>query len=199
MTTPTVESIEALFAKHDGDGVFACPERDLPFLLVRPENDRANFIYTTKPNTLLRCFTQGDSAHQFGLIGRYGLPHRDDALLLERVIANSSVLFAGDADPVDFLIFLWIREMLPCNDVDYVAITDFLGTGWESGRWSSLHIPLASSEKEALEEIATIEPDFSAIVGALGASLWAAGQKIELEGAMGSDGRDFLEWLQPLE
>lgn len=91
---------------------------------------------------------------------------------------SSRLVFLGDADPADLLIFAWLRELVA---IEYCGLSDALlqkcGVPFEN----RLTIDMKPSEIAAMPLVAEHLGDLPALLGPWCAGLLAAGHKIELE------------------
>jgi hypothetical protein len=107
--TNIIERIEAWFVAHE-DGEFVCCHRGQPFQVVGRSQESRCAIYTTKPQLILQLLDGVvNDAVQCGLIGRYGLPNDLGAGSVLSLLYDLDVHFIGDMDPVDLMIFAWLR------------------------------------------------------------------------------------------
>lgn len=58
------------------------------------------------------------------MIGRYGLPNQDDVHWLSALVGSRGLLFLGDMDPVDLMIFAWLRGHLRRSHIEYLGVSD---------------------------------------------------------------------------
>ena len=84
-------------------------------------------LYTTKPPCVLHALEQGADVASIQVVGRPGLPNEDDARWLQALAADREILFLGDSDPADLLIFAWLRSQLPMK---HVGVSDSLVGVW---------------------------------------------------------------------
>lgn len=176
MTHTPIDKITAWFNDHD-DGEFARPSRTHPFKVIGPTPSTQTILYTTKPQCIL-VPEDYETELATGLIGRYGLPNEDDVAWLRVLAENRVVCFVGDADPVDLLVFTWLRSRI---NAKYAGVSDLLltniGVSWND----RVTIPLSESESEALALLADLCPDFRLLLGPQSAALFDRGRKLELE------------------
>ena len=178
MTHTPIDKIAAWFNDHD-DGDFARPSRTHPFKVIGPTPSTQTILYMTKPQCLL-VPEDYETDLATGLIGRYGLPNEDDVAWLRLLVGDRIVCFLGDADPVDLLVFAWLRSRIVAK---YAGISDLLlaniGVSWND----RMTIPLSESESAALALVAEFCPDFRLLLGPQCADLLDRGRKLELEAA----------------
>ncbi|QDU76698.1 hypothetical protein Pan97_37530 [Bremerella volcania] len=116
---------------------------------------------------------------QVAVIGRYGLPISTDVAFLRE--SKREVVFVGDADPVDLLVFALLREYL---SIRWLGVSDEFLLAQGNQAWPRIQTPLASSEKETCKRLARFCPDYRSLLGTQCSALLDAGMKIELEGAL---------------
>jgi len=95
--------------------------------------------------------------------------------------ADREVIFVGDADPVDLLVFAWLREHL---STEWFGVSDRFLLAQGMRFRPRVQIPLASSEQETIEQLGRFCPDYRMLLGKECSALLDAGMKIELEGAL---------------
>jgi hypothetical protein len=174
-----INRIEVWFQSHD-DGEFA--QADWPVsVVIPPPSDHCRVIFTTKPRIALICIEDSRHPISFGLIGRYGLPSRCDVRWLDEISNSRRLLFLGDMDPVDLMIFAWLRASLAANRVVYLGLNDTLLTGLGLSSTETLTIPCSKSEQDALPLLDKVFPDFREEIGPNCTALLRQNQKIELE------------------
>jgi hypothetical protein len=155
------------FEQHDGDdGDFYIASRSDPFDAVPPRD---------ATDTVLYCI--GDE-QPFATVLRYGLPSESDAAWLAATANSRRLLFLGDADPADLLIYAWLRERLT---VEHCGLSDELlqkcGVPFEN----RLTIEMKPSERAAMPLVSEHLGDPPAILGPWCAGLLNSRRKIELE------------------
>jgi hypothetical protein len=185
--------IEGWFAKHD-DGEFGPSRRvrrSFPYSVLGPTTDGAPIVFTTKPSVVLAAIDQEEVADGPGVIGRYGLPSRTDLDWIDRIIGARALLFLGDMDPVDLMVFAWLRSSLHPKQVTFAGINDALLEAARLSATTPLSIPLAASEQQSLTLLRSVLPDLGDTVGRDCARLLEQGRKIELEGVR--SGREGVE------
>lgn len=136
-------------------------------------------IYTTKQHCLSRIPGISESPNPIASVGRYGLPVLVDLPLFR---GNSVTrLFIGDADPVDLLVFSWLREHVPFV---WYGINDLFLEKHGTQDISQIHLRLSESEGLVRPHLQAICPDYRELLGPYCSSLIDNGYKIELEGAI---------------
>jgi hypothetical protein len=124
-----------------------------------------------------------DGLPSIQVIGRAGLPNEDDAEWLRTLAGDRIVLFMGDADPADLLIFVWLRSQMP---ISHVGVSDLLAQKLGVRLRDSLSIALADDEKTALSLLANLCPEYRALVGPHCEAFLDQGRKIEIEAIINS-------------
>jgi hypothetical protein len=97
-------AIENWFCQHSDDVEFVRLDRDYPYQVIGPTSESDRIIFATK-STIFKAYEHRATQARFGLIARYGLPSSDDVDWLTNVIGDRALLFLGDMDPVDLMVF----------------------------------------------------------------------------------------------
>jgi hypothetical protein len=177
--------IEAWFAEHD-DGEFVSDIRAHPYSVIGPASDEGRIIFATKPHIVSAAMYDGQILDEFGMIGRGGLPSQTDLHWISRVIGPREVLFLGDMDPVDLVVFAWLRAGLHPTHVTFVGVNDAFVKAVKISSIKTLWFPCDPSEQQSLPLLKRVLPDLSETVGKNCARMLERGQKLELDG-FGSD------------
>jgi hypothetical protein len=172
-----MDDIRRWFLEHE-DGDFVVPPRDHPYSVVPPSSPSQTIIYTTKPRSLLAPLTDRDAASTYGVIGRCGLPSESDVHWLRRVADGFNLLFVGDADPPDLLVFSWLRSRM---SLSFRGLNDTLLK--ECGVALGDHITIRHSPGEAAAMPLAVQciPDWESLLGPDCTTLMKSGWKIETE------------------
>lgn len=115
------------------------------------------------------------------MIGRCGLPNETDLTWIRNVVGELELLFLGDMDPVDLLIFSWLRAGLYPKEVRHLGINDSYLNELQIFLPESFILPCSPSERKSLSLLKKALPDFHQLVGPTCADLIRQGRKIELE------------------
>jgi len=171
----------------EGDGEFVGPTLLLPYYVTMPTSDQSTLLYTTKPVMLMSRIEREDLSGVAGIIGNGVLPSESDVDGLLRLCRGRRLVFLGDLDPVDYLIFCWLRCQLTNIDASYLGISDlFLGRLDVTLSRCSVQ-SLGQSESDSLIEFADVFAELSQISGATCHQLIMDGKKVELEAVLRSD------------
>jgi hypothetical protein len=181
-----VSTISAHFRRFAGDGEFEVPSRAVPYSFVAPITNTLPLVFTTKPRVLSAAIQASPVPVQFGAIGRHGLPGETDVAWIRQMLGPRGLCFLGDMDPVDLMIFCWLREQLPEGRLGYLGISDILIDKLGFSQRESLIIPCTPSEYEAIPCLREVFPDWEEMVGIHCAQILNQGQKIELEATLHS-------------
>jgi hypothetical protein len=157
--------IRSWFAKHDGDGEFATGMRAAPYSVIGPVGAAGRVVFTTKPHSASAILNESETSKSVGMIGRYGLPDKADLVWIRTVVGRRVLLFLGDMDPVDLLVFAWLRASLGQKRVVHLGVSDSLLEAIQFEPNSSLCIRCASSERKSLALLNQVLPGFREIVG----------------------------------
>ncbi len=173
-----INAIEAWFQSHD-DGDFArMPEEHLS-TRSGDFNTAKSILYMTKPGCLPRIKLLLHVLQPLAVIGRYGLPDMRDMPLIQD--SSSTIIFIGDADPPDILVYAWLREHAK---IAWMGVSDSFLDQHGNHAPPAIRLPLSDTEREVLKHLDKLCPDYRMLVGEFCASLLDAGVKIELEGAI---------------
>ena len=177
--------VEEWFLACDGDGEFSASTRTMPFMAIAPALESEYVLFTTKPALLATAF-DGEGSGVFGMIGRYGLPNRLDLEWILQIAGSRALGFLGDMDPVDLLVFAWLRESARPRQVTYLGISDALFDALHMAIPDVSSIPCSASEQKAIPLLSRVFPDYARKVGACCSHTLAQGRKIELEAIVGA-------------
>jgi hypothetical protein len=171
--------IQEWFETHeDGDGDFFISPSGYPFSVIPPKADTESIVYCTKQHCLLELVRELGDDHTVAAVMRGGLPSVEEADWLSSMVGSRRLLFLGDADPADLLIFAWLREHLP---VQHVGLSDRLLR--QCGVESRDNLTIALSEPE-VSALPLVTQCLGALMGYLGprcSRLLFSGRKTELE------------------
>jgi hypothetical protein len=135
-------------------------------------------VYCTKPHPINKLLHDSGEEPPFGAVLRYGLPAEGNVEWLSATAGSRRLLFLGDADPADLLIYAWLSERLA---IECRGLSDALlkkcGVPFEN----RLTIEMKPSERAAMPLVAQYLGDLPATLGPWCAGLLTAGRKIELE------------------
>lgn len=170
--------IEEWFKRSD-DSDFAVLPTSIASQLEGNFELAQTIIYTTKQHCLSRILGISELPNPIASVGRYGLPAFADLRLFRR---NSvTLLFIGDADPVDLLVFSWLREHVPFA---WYGINDLFLEKHGTRDTSLIHLQLSESERLVRPHLDAICPNYRELLGPYCSALLDNGYKIELEGAI---------------
>jgi hypothetical protein len=173
--------VEKWFADHDADGEFVCHVRAVPYSVIGPAPVAGSLVFATKPTLVSVAIHVEGSAAGLSLVGRYGLPREADLNWIIPMIGTRELLFLGDMDPPDLMVFAWLRDRLRPKQVRFLGVNDqFLDVSGISAP-ESFAIPLAGSERRSLAVLPEVLPDFREIVGPHCAQMLESEYKIEIE------------------
>ena len=181
MEDDSVRLIEAWFAEHDGDGEFVRLPKSAPWTVIAPNSPTASVILTTKPAIVAMALHQSDLPNKLGMVRRYGLPGTHDVSWIRQVVGQGEMLFLGDLDPVDLMVFSWLRTQLQPTPTHYLGINDTFLSVLQLAVPKSHTLASAPSEQAALALLPKILPELPELVGPQCADLLSRGRKIELD------------------
>jgi hypothetical protein len=197
MNNRLTDLIERWFAEHP-DGEFVSNIRHCPYSVVGPPNDKGRMIFAGKTHLVSAAMDEGRLFGRFGMIGRGGLPTQADLHWIRELIGTRDVLFIGDMDPPDLMLFAWLRASLHPRNVLFVGVNDAFIQAVKIPSIKSLWMRCDPSEQLALPILKTIIPDLRKLVGGNCARMLEKGQKIELDG-FGSKRAAIAKWLSRRE
>lgn len=171
-----MDTIESWFRAHE-DGDFGILRADHPSSRVGDPTNPKTIVYTTKQHCIPRI---KDLSHlePMAILGRGGLPLAED---LPFILGSSQTRsFIGDADPPDLLIFAWLREHFP---IAWHGVNDGFLIRHATRDLARIRLRMSDAEREAVELLPQLCPDFRRLLGEYCSSLLDEGLKIELEAA----------------
>jgi len=183
----SASSIRRWFMDHIDDGEFVHLSRDVPYHVVVPSGDADPLIYVTKPVIVGRLFSECVSTSDFGMVGRYGLPSDVDAAWIRGLVGSRDMFFLGDMDPVDLLVFGWLRASLTPKDVRYMGVSDALLGALSIKSPEFLVLPCTASERECIPFLEAVLPDLQQWIGSQCLNILKQGQKLEIDGVANID------------
>lgn len=187
MQSIVAEHIEQWFASHS-DGDFVRSPISAPYSVIFPRSLEGRFVYSTKPAVTSKAINRiVATKYDFGLIGRYGLPTIGDVPWIRQLAGEAPLLFIGDLDPADLMIFAWLRSTLQPSRIRFVGVSDSLVASAGTTLPQSSYIVCSPSEREAIPELEQFFPDFRNAIGEDCASVLAGGVKLELDTLANTD------------
>lgn len=183
MPSGLLSKIEEWFAQSsDGGEFWQCGPAD-PFSVVGPASAGSGsiYVYSTKTHCAAAAKREYREFDGLGLVCRYGLPCANNVEWISRLLGGSRLIFLGDMDPVDLMVFAWWREALAPGQVAYLGVSDRYLDRLEIEIPENKMIRLSPYEQQSLGVLKDVCPDYRALVGAGCAALLDAGLKIELE------------------
>ena len=181
------EKIERWFKSHE-DGEFCSPETRLPYSVIGPSQSPGTIVYTTKPSSVALGVCEGGRRPILGMVGRYGLPSEQDAGWLRDLANVHRLVFLGDLDPPDLLIYAWMIDFLRPNSMTYLGISDQYISALSVNLPKTYVMTCTTAEHESLPLLKDVFPEFESIIGSQSAQLLADGKKIEIEAVVSALG-----------
>src|SRR5690348_10739177 len=105
MQSDSSKRIETWFRSHNG-GEFCGGER-WSYMVIPPPASEGTIIWTTKEHSVGSALCNAPESANLGMVARYGLPRAADVPHLLNFIGQQRLLFLGDMDPDDLLIYTW--------------------------------------------------------------------------------------------
>jgi hypothetical protein len=152
------------------------------YSVIFPPAETRVVVYTTKPDALHQLIARSDDPVSVGMVGCYGLPHEDEVSGLAEICRGCTTYFLGDCDPLDLLVFLWVRHYLR---VRFWGVSDTLISQFGVDVNDNITIPLADNEIRSMALLRAVWPDVAISIGPTCTALLRAGRKLEME-AIGS-------------
>jgi hypothetical protein len=177
----SLDRIAAWFAARDGDGEFVRNVDPLPRAIFDVATGARRIIYTTKPRLFAAAIERLDAPSQVGVIGRYGLPTADDLRRISEIAVDAPIVFLGDLDPPDLLIYAWLRGHLHPRKITHAGVNDRLLAALRIVVIDSILVPAAPSEIDSLAFLKDAFPNCADATGVACAQIIQRGFKLELE------------------
>src|SRR5262249_43793986 len=146
--------------------------------VVGPTAASQCMVYATKPRILELFPHSRTKLPRLALVGRYGLPQAEDIPWIARLVGRRRLWFVGDADPVDLLVFAYLRLFFH-RQVAYLGVGGDIIAGLSEKKISIIAFSMAPSEVAARDLLGAVCPDLEEILGSRMKSLWDAKLKIE--------------------
>ena len=181
MSRNLTAKIEKWFDRHAGDGNFALECRSHSYSVIGPVNSNTRIVYATKPRHVVMAIDASATPDRFGMIGRYGLPQRADVKWIRDFVGNRKVLFLGDLDPPDLIVYAYLRAHFAPVPLRHLGINDAFLKKQQSQLPEGFLMSLSKSERRSVPFLREVLPDLAKIVGRHCAQLLEDGRKIELE------------------
>lgn len=177
------EFIESWFANHM-DGEFHCGLENAPLQTHLPTLTPNFFIYTSKPHNLSLGFRCPPSDIPFATIGTYGtLPTKSQLSQIQQLTQGRPLLFLGDLDPPDLLIYLALQQHFGSSQIRHLGINDQLIAALAVEIHLRSHIQFSETEEAlAFPVLENLAVDLPKLIGPKCTALLHAGYKLELEG-----------------
>lgn len=174
-----MDPIRQWFVDHeDAENVeFLIPPRGCHYTVIPPNSKSQPVLYTTKPYALSSILGFADDLH-FGFVGHNGLPHESEFDFVGASLQGHPVLFLGDADPCDLLIFAWLRVR---TDVSYCGLSDSLLARCGVSLDERTTIPMSPDEVASMPFLAECLPEYATLLGPQCSALLSSRRKVELE------------------
>lgn len=177
----SLDRIAAWFEKRDGDGEFVRNADLIPRANLDAVTDASRIIYTTKPRLFAAELPRVEAPLHRSVIGRYGLPTADDLRRISEIAADATIVFLGDLDPPDLLIYAWLRGHLHPRKITHAGVNDRLLAALRIVVIDSMLVPAAPSEIDSLAFLKDAFPNCVDATGVACAQIIQRGFKLELE------------------
>lgn len=181
MKNDSTKLIREWFAEHDGNGEFVSGIKAFPYSVIGSTDSAGHIIFTTKPTIVSAIIHNCETAQDFGMVGRYGLPDASDLHWIRKMIGLRPLLFFGDMDPVDLMVFAWLRANLHSKCVTHLGVNDAFLKSLNISSVKTLSSPCAPSELKSLVLLKKVLPYLREVVGQKCNKMLEKGYKIELD------------------
>ena len=179
MRSNSTRPIEAWFTKQSDDGDFVSASEPTCYTVIGPTNNADRIVFATKPALIATVICNSNERRSCGLIGHYGLPRASDIRWIRRLTEGHEVIFLGDLDPQDLMIFYWLRARLRPNAIHYLGICDSFLAELDVYLPESFVLKCSPSERRSLALLEGLFPDLNAVVGTKCAGILKRRRKIE--------------------
>lgn len=186
MRNESAERIESWFRSHNG-GEFCGSER-WGYVIVPPPSSDGRIIWTTKEHSVELALCKAPESANLGMVARYGLPRTADVSHILNFVGSQGLMFLGDLDPDDLLVFIWLTEKLSPKPIEYFGIGDKFINDRRVEIPDSFRIELSKSEGESLALLKEVRPDYREFVGDRCVKQLDDGYKIEIEAVISALG-----------
>ena len=163
------------------DGEVTSQDRSFPFAVVPPLDNENTVLYVTKWTAIQRISESSLNSMNCGVVARYGLPKVEDIFWIKEFANDRKLLFLGDCDPFDLLVYHAISKVF---EVEYVGVSDRLLTLWDVDIDKNITISLVDAEVEALEYLLARNPQLESLLGTECYRMLREGRKMEIEAAI---------------
>lgn len=182
--------IDHWFSGDFEDGDFIRADRCACYFVLAPLASSKVVYYFPKSSIAFAAAQKVEGPIDFGIISHSGLPNEVDVDWLVTAIGNRQLLFIGDLDPADIMIFAWLRDRLSSLRVTHLGINDLFLERVKVVVPRRYQIRMRSSEVTACVAITQTIPDLAQMLGPNCFQVLANGYKIEIEAIISSIGVD---------
>ncbi len=165
MRTDAAELIERWFLEHRDDGEFAFETGPGTFSVVAPRSGTAGIILATKGALVASAIRACAGGTDVGMIARYGLWHHAEIAWIRKAAANHPLLFLGDMDPADLMIFCWLRLRLRPKRIQHLGVNDAYLDALGVDLPRPFIMRRSPSERKSRPVLARVLPDLRDVVG----------------------------------
>ncbi len=191
-------AIREWFTVHNDDGEFSFADWNASGVFVPPPYGAPKVVYSTKPFIAAHGLTER-SQLQAGIVGAYGLPSDSDMTRLRKIVVGKTLLFLGDMDPVDLLIFAALKSELQDCTVVHLGVCDTFLTSLQAHVPETYWLQLSPAEADSRRFLDDCFRDVRAVVGPICAEMLAKGMKLELEAVVSALGSPSLLLQRAIE
>ena len=127
------------------------------------------------------------------------MPSDDDLPWLVSLVGSRTLLFLGDLDPVDLLVYAWLRSRPQLARVEFLGIGDEMLAESKHANLRSIRMQLSDEESQTLPHLETaLGAELAQVVGDEAAGILRQGNKVEIEGIFCFDaaaGARVVRWI----
>lgn len=154
--------------------------RLVPYSVIIPRKHCSSIIYSTKPHVVMHYLPSILGTSGCGLVGRYGFPDVDECTWLLKLTGRGFMLYIGDLDPIDLLVFRLLRHFLK-GRIRYVGIGDTAIGVINETSLKRCKQRCSNNESETFHEFIDVLLPLTSEVGQRSFGIINDGNKIELE------------------
>lgn len=175
------DRIEAWWEDNTDEGDCVLSDGLTPFSVRVPPARAQRVIVTPKPRRVIGMIEKGWLEADSCVVGQYALPTRNEWNFFRPLIEKKPLIFLGDLDVTDILIFHWMKSFPATKHMVYCGINDeFLDAVRFKCREEFL-IRLQEPEQRCFEEFKKVFTRFREQLGNDSFALLSRGVKLELE------------------
>lgn len=177
MSTSVAELVDSIFRNHNG-GEFNSGDVRGTYTVIGPSDLGRGYLFVTKPALVASTLKVLPPC---GMIGRYGLPSVSDAQWLRELVGVRKLVFLGDMDPVDLLIYLSLRERVHPVQLVCAGVSDALLSALAIRVPESFTLKFSAEEEDVYLRHQPVFNSLASEIGEVCLAMLSARRKIELD------------------